>query len=228
MLTIDEIREVSFRRAGKNGYNAADVDEFIDDVTDTVEQLLAEKNDCLRKMDILASKIEQYREDEETVRNALLTSQKLSDTKIKEAQDKADYLIKSAERKSRAILTEAEMATEREKDKFEAIHSETAKLRSEIIALYKKHLAMVEEMPKESDVKAKREELDQKYPFEPVEDMIKTPVDDVEETAEQPASNPEPVVEAEADADVKIRPDLKRERHDKFDKLKFGDNYDVE
>lgn len=228
MLTIDEIREVSFRRAGKNGYNAADVDEFIDDVTDTVEQLLAEKNDCLRKMDILASKIEQYREDEETVRNALLTSQKLSDTKIKEAQDKADYLIKSAERKSRAILTEAEMATEREKDKFEALHSETAKLRSEIIALYKKHLAMVEEMPKESDVKAKREELDQKYPFEPVEDMIKTPVDDVEETAEQPASNPEPVVEAEADADVKIRPDLKRERHDKFDKLKFGDNYDVE
>ena len=228
MLTIDEIREVSFRRAGKNGYNAADVDEFIDDVTDTVEQLIAEKNDCMRKMDILANKIEQYREDEETVRNALLTSQKLSDTKIKEAQDKADYLIKSAERKSRAILTEAEMATEREKDKFEALHSETAKLRSEIIALYKKHLAMVEEMPKESDVKAKREELDQKYPFEPVEDMIKTPVDDVEETAEQPASNPEPVVEAEADADVKIRPDLKRERHDKFDKLKFGDNYDVE
>ena len=224
MLTIDEIREVSFRRAGKNGYNAADVDEFIDDVTDTVEQLLAEKNDCLRKMDILASKIEQYREDEETVRNALLTSQKLSDTKIKEAQDKADYLIKSAERKSRAILTEAEMATEREKDKFEALHSETAKLRSEIIALYKKHLAMVEEMPREEDVKAKREELDRKYPFEPVEDMIKTPVDDVEEVAEQPQAQPE----ASYDADVKIRPELKRERHDKFDKLKFGDNYDVE
>ena len=225
MLTIDEIREVSFRRAGKNGYNAADVDEFIDDVTDTVEQLIAEKNDCMRKMDILASKIEQYREDEETVRNALLTSQKLSDTKIREAQDKADYLIKSAERKSRAILTEAEMATEREKDKFEALHAETAKLRSEIIALYKKHLAMVEEMPKEEDVKAKREELDQKYPFEPIEDMIKTPVDNVEEVAEQSAPQPEAAAD---DADVKIRPELKRERHDKFDKLKFGDNYDVE
>ncbi|MBK6087967.1 DivIVA domain-containing protein [Ruminococcus difficilis] len=226
MLTIDEIREVSFRRAGKNGYNAADVDEFIDDVTDTVEQLIAEKNDCMRKMDILANKIEQYREDEETVRNALLTSQKLSDTKIKEAQDKADYLIKSAERKSRAILTEAEMATEREKDKFEALHAETAKLRSEIIALYKKHLAMVEEMPKEADVKAKREELDQKYPFEPVEDMIKAPVDDAEDVTEPLAEEPE--VTVNADEDVKIRPDLKRERHDKFDKLQFGDNYDVE
>lgn len=223
MLTIDEIREISFRRAGKNGYNAADVDEFIDEVTDTVEQLIAEKNDCVRKMDILAGKIEQYREDEETVRNALLTSQKLSDTTLKEAQNKADYIVRSAEKKSRAILTEAEMATEREKDKFEALHADTAKLRSEIIALYKKHLALVEEMPREDDVKAKRAELDRKYPFESVDDMIKTgdepeTEDEMSQTAEIPAQ----------DEDVKVRPELKRERHDKFDKLKFGDNYDVE
>lgn len=222
MLTIDEIREISFRRAGKNGYNAADVDDFIDEVTATVEQLIAEKNDCVRKMDILAGKIEQYREDEETVRNALLTSQKLSDTTLKEAQNKADYIIRSAEKKSRSILTEAEMATEREKDKFEALHADTAKLRSEIIALYKKHLALVEEMPKEEDVKAKREELDRKYPFEPVEELIKTEESDVEEEMSRNAEIPE------QDDDVKLRPELKRERHDKFDKLKFGDNYDVE
>ena len=223
MLTIDEIREISFRRAGKNGYNAADVDDFIDEVTATVEQLIAEKNDCVRKMDILATKIEQYREDEETVRNALLTSQKLSDTTIKEAKNKADYIVKSAEKKSRAILTEAEMATEREKDKFEALHAETAKLRSEILALYKKHIAMVEEFPKEEDVRKKRAELDKKYPFEPVENMIpadEAPADNAEQTADvQPDA---------ADDDVKIRPELKREKPDKFGKLKFGDNYDVE
>lgn len=212
MLTIDEIKEISFRRAGKNGYNAADVDEFIDEVTETVEQLIAEKNDCLRKMDILAGKIEQYREDEETVRNALLTSQRLSDATIKDAQAKADTIVKSAEQKSRSILTEAEKATEREKDKFEALHAETAKLRSEIIALYKKHLALVEELPKEEDIKTKRAELDEKYPSEPVEEMIKA------EEAAQPAE----------DEDVKVRPDLKHERHDKFNQLKFGDNYDVE
>ena len=223
MLTIDEIREISFRRAGKNGYNAADVDDFIDEVTATVEQLIAEKNDCVRKMDILANKIEQYREDEETVRNALLTSQKLSDTTIKEAKNKADYIVKSAEKKSRAILTEAEMATEREKDKFEALHAETAKLRSEILALYKKHIAMVEEFPKEEDVKKKRAELDEKYPFEPVDNLIpadEAPADNAEQTA-----NVQPDA---ADDDVKIRPELKREKPDKFGKLKFGDNYDVE
>lgn len=221
MLTIDEIREISFRRAGKNGYNAADVDEFIDDVTATVEQLMADKNDCLRKMEILAGKIEQYREDEETVRNALITSQKLNDATLKEAQNKADYIIRSAEKKRRTILTEAEMATEREKDKFEAVHAEVAALRREILELYKKHIALVQELPTDEDVRKKRDELDQKYPFEPIEEEVTY------------AAEPEPEVEAqpepvqEAPAEPAPRPELKRERHDKFDKLQFGDNYDV-
>lgn len=221
MLTIDEIREISFRRAGKNGYNAADVDEFIDDVTATVEQLMAEKNDCLRKMEVLAGKIEQYREDEETVRNALITSQKLNDATLKEAQNKADYIIRSAEKKRRTILTEAEMATEREKDKFEAVHAEVAALRREILELYKKHIALVQELPTDEDVRQKRDELDQKYPFEPIEEEVTY------------AAEPEPEVEAqpepvqEAPAEPAPCPELKRERHDKFDKLQFGDNYDV-
>ncbi len=224
MLTIDEIRDISFRRAGRDGYNAADVDGFIDEVTATVEQLLAEKNDCLRKLDILAGKIEQYREDEETVRNALLTSQKLADTTMKEARNKADYIIKSAEKRSRAILTEAEMATEREKDKFEALHADTAKLRGEIIALYKKHLALVEEMPTEGDVRRTREELDQKYPFEAVDDMIAAPEEEIEEDVKIAKPAEKPVQEAPTEP---IRPELKRENPNKFDKLQFGDNYDV-
>ena len=233
MLTIDEIKGISFHRSGKNGYSAADVDVFIDDVVATVEQLNAEKADLIRKMDILARKIEQYREDEETVRNALITSQKLTDTKVKEAQNKADYIIRSAEKKSRTILTEAEMATEREKDKFEALHAETAKLRREIIALYKKHLAVVEELPTEEDVAAKRKQLDEKYPFEPVENIISADVDVEEEMVRSatPEPAPAPAPEPAPDSDVTIRTELKPQKHaasERFEELKFGDNYDVE
>ena len=224
MLTIDEIKAIIFHRAGKNGYSAADVDAFIDEVVATVEQLNAEKKDLIRKLDILAKKIEQYREDEETVRNALLTSQKLSDSTLKEAKNKADYIIRAAEKKSRAILTEAEMATEREKDKFEALHGETAKLRREIIALYKKHLALVEELPTEEDVAKKRQELDEKYPFEPVENIAPTAADVEEEMVQ--AAAPEQAAGADA-----AGADAKQQKHgaaERFDELKFGDNYDVE
>ena len=225
MLSIEEIKNVKFHKAGK-GYDVDDVEAFIEDVISTIEQLQGEKNELVRKMGILAKKIEQYREDEETVRNALITSQKLSDNTLKEANNKASYIIRSAEKKSRAILTEAEMATEREKDKFEALHSETAKLRRELISLYKKHLAMVEELPTEEDVKAKRAELDEKYPFEPIENLIpESEADkmDVEEEMVKKA-DPKPVVD-----EPTVRVDVKRDHHsDKFSGLKFGDNYDVE
>lgn len=221
MLTIEEIKNIAFRRAGMNGYRADDVDEFIDDIVDTIEKMKAEKADLLRKMDILATKIEQYRADEETVRNALLQSQKMSEQSQKEAKDKAAYIIKAAEKKSRAILTEAEMATEREKDKYEAVLAETAKLRKEMISLYKKHLALLDEFPTEEVAKERRDQLDEKYPFEPVEEIINSEDINVEE---------EMVKAAEVAPAVKPvkKEEPKEHKNDKFDQLKFGDNYDVE
>lgn len=220
MLTIEEIKNIAFRKAGMGGYRPDDVDEFIDDIIATFEQMKAEKADLLRKMDILATKIEQYRTDEETVRNALLSSQKVSDQALKEAKDKATYIIKAAEKKSRKILTEAEMATEREKDKYEAVLAETAKLRKEMIAMYKKHLSLLDEFPTEDDVKVKRDELDEKYPFEPVEEIINSEDFDVEEEMVKAVDKePAPAVKPQ---------ESKHEHNEKFDQLKFGDNYDVE
>ncbi len=221
MLTIEEIKNIAFRRAGMNGYRADDVDEFIDDIVDTIEKMKAEKADLLRKMDILATKIEQYRADEETVRNALLQSQKMSEQSQKEAKDKAAYIIKAAEKKSRAILTEAEMATEREKDKYEAVLAETAKLRKEMISLYKKHLALLDEFPTEEVAKERRDQLDEKYPFEPVEEIINSEDINVEEEMVKAAE----VVPAVKPAK---KEEPKEHKNDKFDQLKFGDNYDVE
>lgn len=224
MLTIDEIKEISFRTVGKKGYYGEEVDAFIDEVIATVEQLTAEKNECLRKMDILAGKVEQYREKEETINNALYTAEQLKEEKLKEAKAKADYIVKTAEQKRRTILTEAEMATEREKDKFQAMQEDTAKLREELLAVYKKHILLIKELPDMDAALKTREELDEKYPFEPVDDAdvkIAPARNEVEEAAEEAVEEP---VEEAAETE---QPKLKRERNDKFDKLQFGDNYDV-
>ncbi len=223
MLTIEEIKNICFRKAGVGGYRPDDVDAFIDDVIATFEQMKAEKADLMRKMDILATKIEQYRTEEETVRNALLSSQKVADSSIKEAKDKATYIIKAAEKKSRSILTEAEMATEREKDKYEAVLNESAKLRKELIAMYKKHLSVLEEFPTEETAKERREELDEKYPFEPVEEIITAEDFDVEEEMVQAADETPDVKPV-----VKTKEPKTEQKNDKFEQLEFGDNYDVE
>ena len=93
MLTIDEIKNISFRKATLNGgYRAEDVDSFIDEVIVSFEQLKKEKTNLVHKIDVLATRVEQYRADEETVRNALLASQKVADACIREAKEKAAAL----------------------------------------------------------------------------------------------------------------------------------------
>ena len=59
MLSIDEIKNISFRKASFGGYRPEDVDTFIDQVLVTMEQLRKEKSDLIKKMDILATRVEQ-------------------------------------------------------------------------------------------------------------------------------------------------------------------------
>ena len=108
MLTIDEIKNISFRKATLNGgYRAEDVDSFIDEVIVSFEQLKKEKTNLVHKIDVLATRVEQYRADEETVRNALLASQKVADACIREAKEKAAKIVRDAETKAQTLLVDA-------------------------------------------------------------------------------------------------------------------------
>ena len=104
------------------------------------------------------------------------------------------------------------------------MQEDTAKLREELLAVYKKHILLIKELPDMDAALKTREELDEKYPFEPVDDAdVKIAPDrnEVEEAAEEAVEEP---VEEAAETE---QPKLKRERNDKFEKLQFGDNYDV-
>ena len=129
MLTIDEIKNISFRKANRNsGYRAEDVDAFIDEVIATFEQQKKEKTNLVHKIDRLATRLEEYKEDEETVRNALLTSQKMSDACIKEAKEKAAKIIREAEEKSETMIAEASQTAAREKEKYIYLQSDAVDL----------------------------------------------------------------------------------------------------
>ena len=119
MLTIDEIKNISFRKATLNGgYRAEDVDSFIDEVIVSFEQLKKEKTNLVHKIDVLATRVEQYRADEETVRNALLASQKVADACIREAKEKAAKIVRDAETKAQTLLVDANNMTAAEKEHY--------------------------------------------------------------------------------------------------------------
>ena len=54
MLTVKEINEVSFGKAGFSGYKPEDVDNFIDEVVDSFQELIAERDEAAKKVDCKA------------------------------------------------------------------------------------------------------------------------------------------------------------------------------
>ena len=58
MLSIDDVKNVSFRRANFGGYRSEDVDAFVDDVELSYSELLAEKKRLLFEIDHLNKRIE--------------------------------------------------------------------------------------------------------------------------------------------------------------------------
>lgn len=221
MITIEEIRNISFRKASlKNGYSVEDVNVFIEEVIATFEQLKKDKTSLVHKIDVLATRIEQYRSDEETVRNALLASQKVSDACIKEAKEKAAKIIRDAEAKAQELLVDANKTTALQKDNYLQLQSDAVALRTELIELYKKHIKIIDDLPTTVDLENTKNTLDEKYPTEPI----------VEESNEI-SSQTTPVEQVQNDEVDTVEPqevvETKFKQPSKFTHLKFGDNYDV-
>lgn len=225
MLTIDEIKDISFRRG--RGYRGEDVDAFIDEVILTFEQMKKEKSDLIRKMDILATRVEQYRADEETVRNALLTSQRIADQSVKEANAKAAAIISEAESKAASIQKESNAVTAKQKEVYLKLKSDSVDLRNELEELYKKHLQAINDLPTDGAIVREQEKLDRQYPTTPVEEVepvkIPEPEMPVEEEDVVDISEVEDTFEP---VDAGTGTEFVSE-DSKFSNLKFGENYDV-
>ncbi|MEE0674241.1 MAG: DivIVA domain-containing protein [Ruminococcus sp.] len=237
MLTIDDIKNVSFRKAGLGGgYNADDVDSFVDEVIASFEQLKKEKTNLVHKIDVLATRVEQYRADEETVRNALLASQKVSDACIKEAKEKAAKIIREAETKAQSLVTDANKMTTYEKENYLSLQADAVALRNELIELYRNHIKSIDELPTAVDLEAKAKELDEKYPTEPIAEPVQAADALVEHVAAAqqeivPEQEPQQVQASDNSAEVdEILSSMNKKGFKPAPKrgaLKFGDNYDV-
>lgn len=108
MLTPDKIREKQFQSSGRGSYRADDVDAFMNEVSASYEQMFKENGDLIRKISILAKKVEEYRADEESLKLALLNAQKLADQIVSEAKEKAEKETAEATAAAEKKLAETE------------------------------------------------------------------------------------------------------------------------
>lgn len=112
MITSDSIRKKSFETV-KNGYDIDAVKAFLAEVAQEVADLNMKNEENEDKIIKLVDKINEYREDEEAIKNALVLSQKESNKIINDAKAQARDMIESA--KSEQVRLSEHSASECEK-----------------------------------------------------------------------------------------------------------------
>ncbi len=106
-MNAKDILSRRFEKAAFNGYKTDDVDEFLREVSSEYSQLQKDKNELERKLEVLADKIREYRDDEDALKDALLLAQKQGNQIISESKTAAEKLSKETQETVEKQLREA-------------------------------------------------------------------------------------------------------------------------
>lgn len=221
-MTGKEILEVTFEKSGMRGYRADQVDDFLKTVADFVDSQETENQNLLYKVKVLAQKIEEYKKDEESIRDALLSAQKLGASVRRDAEAKAEAMLKEAEQKQQELLAQsaakveafekesmqrvlreledAKKASEKERQLYESMHKEVSAFRATILKQYKAHLDLLANLPvAQKEAKPEPQKVQEEQPA-PVEEVAPVAVEEpvpAEEPIEELSQEEEAAYEAE-------------------------------
>lgn len=107
MLTPQQVKNHRFQLGSRGTYRAEEVDAFVQELTASFEEAYTQNEALLKKISLLADKVEEYRRDEDTIRSALLVAQRTADQVVREAKEKADACLAGAESRAKALEEEA-------------------------------------------------------------------------------------------------------------------------
>lgn len=253
MLTLQQIKEVTFTKT-MGGYKTNEVDDFIDQCVETVAGLIEERNTSNKKLEVLADKLMEYRNEEDSIRSALMSAQRLGDTIVREANQKASLVQEDAAIKAEKLLTDAQVKADglvnSVADEVKAQEAELKRLKHEVamfkermLTIYKEHLSLIDLLPEEPKPEEPVAETAEVATEPEAAAQVEAPAEELkpveatvaEETAEpevtkQPAvaasAQPAfvPLVLEETEVEV-IKPSSTEKAKSRFGDLKFGEDY---
>ena len=96
MFTPQPIEQIAFGTATFGGYSKTDVDEFLEPLTEDYITLYKENALLKSKMKVLVTKLEEYRSNEATMKDAMVNAQKSCEQMVREAEAKCAAMMSEA------------------------------------------------------------------------------------------------------------------------------------
>ncbi len=223
MLSLEDVRSVSFRKAKFGGYKPEDVDAFIDDLQISYEEILHERDEMIEKFKKMKSFVDKLQAEDISIKDVISNARNIVEKSLSDAEFESQSMIANAAESSKKMIEKAKKEVSIQSEIADRIKSESSKMKEKLANIYKSHMELINSIPGEVE----------KFFSEEAEDEKK---DGVITQSEEPKISPEEKVnkiikEASSvdifsePADEEVSGGAKSPVNEKFKNLEFGENY---
>ncbi|MGC2872217.1 DivIVA domain-containing protein [Ihubacter sp. rT4E-8] len=143
MITPLEIENKEFSKSMR-GYNAEEVDEFLDEIILDLQALLAEKEQLQAQVEKLNLDMAQYKKSESSVINTLESAKKLMNDISESAEKRAEIIIRNAQMDAESIQREAKDSVSKLTEEGERLAVKVSRFRERYRQLLEDELNQLE------------------------------------------------------------------------------------
>jgi cell division initiation protein len=123
-LTPVEVRHVEMKRAWLRGYRRKPVDELLDEIADSFEEVWRERADLSDRLEELEAEAAKHRELETLLRSTLVSAERAAQDMKEQARRESDLIVQEAHAESRRVSREAAAEKRRLEDDIVKIRSQ--------------------------------------------------------------------------------------------------------
>ncbi|SHH44554.1 cell division initiation protein [Clostridium collagenovorans DSM 3089] len=149
-ITVEDIENKEFKKAMR-GYNSEEVDDFLNDVLESYEEVSRENSRLKEKITSFEEKIIHYKKVEDTIQNTLVLAQSASEQTKLAAQKEADLIIKNANDSAQRMIDKANTDVLTIRAEYEKTRQEFEKFRSIYRNFMNSQIDMFERLEKDFD-----------------------------------------------------------------------------
>ncbi|MBR4173381.1 MAG: DivIVA domain-containing protein [Clostridia bacterium] len=145
MLTPIDIQRQDFE-VKLRGYNADEVDDFLDLVGKDYEKLYKDNAELREEIKHLNASLEQYKKMEETLKQSIVLAQTAAEDIKKNAAEKASVIMNEAQTKSEGMHRQLDLDIQNKKNELSGMIAEVSGYKTRIKGICSAILEMLEKM----------------------------------------------------------------------------------
>lgn len=145
MLPPYELKNKEFSKVMR-GYNPVEVDEHFAFIIEKYTELYRENDELERKLKTAYSRLDEIKNEEESIRSAMVNAQRASSKIMTEANDRADIIINTARKSCDRILADFRKKIQEERAILNSLNSAISEFKDKLFKAYNSHISFIEEI----------------------------------------------------------------------------------